>query len=141
MYYIGVRNKSDQPLELLDLIAKIPPHLFYGWCTLLFIASCAGIPVKWLNQNVLEYVHFAIYFMTTFFIYTYLTRFTRSKKLLAVISVVIGAAIGAILGYMQTLLYPDIFLKDYIISSCLGAIIFGIVVIPKKPLTIYGRRV
>ncbi len=127
--------------DFVSLIAKIPRSVFYGWMGVLLGVSLSGIVARWSSPPAGKAAYFVLYFLTSFFVYSYIARFTKRRKLLAIATVAISSAIGAAFGYAQLALYPRIFMVEYINFSCLGAIIFGIVVIPKKPLKIYGRKV
>ena len=86
-------------------------------------------------------IHFILYFITAIFGYVYFSKFIKNKKLLSTASVIFTCLLGVLTEGVQYILSYGTFSTNDITANCLGAIMFGIIVIPKRKLTIYGQKV
>ncbi len=128
--------------EVLRLKTKrMRTYLFYGWIIFVSVFSVYSFGLdKQLNLPA-KAVHFSAYFVMTFMSYIYFYDFVRQKKLLSIAAVSFSCAYGALMEFLQYFVARGNFSKDDIIFNCVGALVLGIIVIPKRSIKIYGRKV
>ncbi len=128
-------------IDLPGILSRIPPAIIFGW-TLLLVAIELMLPLLGFDTIIRSrYTSFVLYFLTGFFSYAYLARFLKHRKLLGVLSVLASSSVALLLFFACWGLQGTPADSKLLESACLGAIVFGIVVLPKKPLTFRGRKI
>lgn len=120
---------------------KIIAYIFYVWMITVTFLSVYKFGNMNAPENSDKVVHSIIYFISSIFGYLYFARFIKHKKLLTLISVFFACFYGILMECIQYFLPYRSFSKEDIIANCLGALIFGIIVIPNNRLTINGQKI
>jgi len=128
-------------METSKKLKTVKTYLFYGWLGVVFLLSicCFNLPALLKISD--KVFHFTLFFVFAFVSYLYFYDFMKSKKLVSVAVVLFSCAYGVLLEFMQYFIARTNFSKDDIIFNCVGALVLGIIVIPKRSITIYGRKV
>ncbi len=128
-------------MEASKKLKTVKTYLFYGWLGIVFLLSICCLNLPALLKISDKVFHFILFFIVAFVSYLYLYDFMKSKKLVSIAAVLFSCAYGALLEFMQYFTATGNFSKDDMIFNCVGALVLGIIVIPKRSITIYGRKV
>ncbi len=121
--------------------ATIKIYLFYGWLAIVVVLSTYNLHTVKVSNISDKTIHFVVYFLTALTSYIYFSDFIKNKKLLSIAAVLFSCAYGTIMEFMQYFVPSKSFSTDEIIANCVGALVLGIIVMPKKSLTINGRKI
>ncbi len=124
-----------------DKIKKIISYIFYIWLPVTILLCAYTQKLTETFGISIKAVHFIACFITAFVSYMYFYGFIKNRKLLSVAAVAFSCIYGVIVEFGLYLASYGTFSKDNIIFNCIGALVLGIIVIPKKPMTINGRRI
>ncbi len=127
--------------KAVDVFKASIKYLFYGWILSVAFLSLYNFGQIDAPQNSDKLVHFAMYFIMTALGYPYFLKFISSKKLISVISVLFACSFGVLMEFIQYFLPYRSFSTEDITANCLGALICGIIIIPKNRLTINGQKI
>ncbi len=134
--------KIDEGFSLLKEKLNIAAtYMMYGWLITVLFLSTYKFSYQNAPENSDKLVHFIIYFFTSFISYLYFLKYIKNKKLLTIFSVLFAILYGIIMECIQYFLPYRSFSTGDIIANSLGAIIFGILAIPKNKLTINGQKI
>ena len=125
----------------INVFKSAMKYIFYGWLAAIAFLSLYNFGQIDAPKDTDKLVHFAMYFITAMLSYVYFLKSINSKKLVSVVSVIFSCFYGILMECIQYFLPYRSFSKEDIIASCLGALIFGIIVIPKNRFTINGQKI
>jgi VanZ family protein len=120
---------------------KLLTYIFYTWLTIVAFLSLYNFGSIDAPKESDKVVHFMMYFISSIVSYFYFSKFIKNKKLVTLASVAFACFYGILMECMQYFLPYRSFSIDDIAANCLGAVILGIIVIPKKRLTINGQSI